>query len=443
VIFTLSEFAAACSGEMLGPDCALSSACIDSRKAVPGSLFFALQGSRADGHDFVDSAMSAGARAVVSRSGWSSGVILVRSVQAAMLDGSSAMRSRLRIPVIAVTGSSGKTTTREMIRTALSPVLDASSSRGNLNNALGLPLSILNLPPEAQAAVFELGMNSAGELTALGRVVRPDCTVVTNVGTAHIEFLGTRDCIAEAKAELLSQTSTSGFCVIPAGEPILERAAIQRGLEILRAGPGGDVWLEQDDGRTRVMPWGSALNLSVEGRHNYDDALLAMAVAWKLGVPIEKAAAALEGFTAVAGRGAVVSSGGMTILDESYNANPESMTACLEVLGSKPGRRIAVLGDMLELGERSRALHEELLRTADFMGMDRLILVGRRFGEAAAVMTRTCFACVGGWREVLPLLAGEQGPCTVLVKGSHAMQLDLLVDALRPEEKCSTGCCIR
>jgi UDP-N-acetylmuramoyl-tripeptide--D-alanyl-D-alanine ligase len=443
VIFTLSEFAAACSGEMAGSDHLLSAACIDSRLAGPDSLFFALAGSRADGHDFVDSALEAGARAVVSRSGWASGVILVHSVEDALLEGAAAMRSRLHIPVVAVTGSSGKTTTREMIRAALSAKFRAASSSGNLNNSIGLPLSILNLPPEAEAAVFELGMNHAGELAELGRVATPDCAVITSIGSAHIEFLGTREGIAAAKAELLEQTRPGGFCVIPSGEPLLEKAASLRGLEVLRAGAGGDVWLEERDSHPLALPWGIPLRLSIEGRHNYWNALIALAVAWRMGVQVEQAVDALAGFRPVDGRGTEFLAGVVTVIDESYNANPESMTACLDVLAARPGRRIAVLGDMLELGDLSASLHEDVLRKADGLGLDGLILVGLRFREARGVAQRTATTSVDGWKEALQLVEAIRLPCTVLVKGSHAMQLELLVEALRREGKCSTGCCTR
>jgi len=443
VNFTLAEFAAACSGRLMGPDGALDSACIDSRLAGPGALFFALRGSRVDGHDFVDPAIAAGARAVVSEDRWSTGVVLVGSVGRAMLDGASALRSRIRVPVIAVTGSSGKTTTREMIRAALSPTLKAFSSPGNLNNSLGLPLSIMNMPADSEAGVFELGMSAAGELTVLGGVARPDCTVVTNIGTAHIEFLGSREGIAAAKAELLLQTRQGGLCVIPVGEPILEEAASRRGLEPLRAGRGGDIWLEAEGEGFTALPWGVPLRLDGFGPHLRADALMALGVACRMGVPPDLAAAALEGFHPMHGRGEELAIGDLTILDESYNANPDSMIACLEALGERRGRKGAVLGDMLELGGFGRAAHEDVLRKADSIGLESLILVGPSFRRASAVLRLTPFSGARSWEDALGIVRKLAGPLTLLVKGSHAVQLDRLVGALVGEGGCSTGCCTR
>jgi|WetSurMetagenome_2_1015567.scaffolds.fasta_scaffold00170_30 UDP-N-acetylmuramoyl-tripeptide--D-alanyl-D-alanine ligase len=441
--FTLGDLALFSGGVMSGSDRALSQAVTDSRKAFPGSVFFALRGSRADGHEFVSGALALGAAAVVSRGEALEGTVRVASVEKALLDCASGMRSRMEFPVVAVTGSSGKTTTREMIRLALSPRYRAGASPGNLNNSIGLPLSLLNLDPSCDAAVVELGMNAPGELTLLGGIARPDVTVITNIGTAHIEFLGSREGIAAAKAELLAQTAEGGLCVIPSGEPLLDEAAASRGLRILRHGPGGDAWLDSSGPVPVAMPWGLPVRLRMPGLHNCGNAVCAALTASGLGIPAGRALEALSSLEPLEGRGSVFEAGRFRVIDESYNANPESMRACLSTLAGMPGNKAAVLGDMLELGPRSAAEHEELLRSADLLGLTALVLVGDGMASASPAASRTRVLLAHDWQGALEQLGRIGGELTLLVKGSHSIGLESLVEALRTEGKCCTGCCIR
>lgn len=444
--FLLSYIASATGGTLEGPDAMADGACVDSRLASSGMLFFAMPGVRTDGHAFVPEVLALGASAVVSSGPALSGTIRVRSVPDALLAAGSAVRSTLEGRVIAVTGSSGKTTTRELLSLALSPAYKTDSSRGNLNNRIGLPLSILNLDRDAGACILELGMNHAGEILELGSVARPDASVITNVGTAHIEFFDGHDSLAAAKAELLDTTARGGICVIPAGEPVLLEAARRNSLDCTTVGPEGDFRLVTDDSGARIEPLGVRVILSASGSHLLEDAALAIVAAMRLGVDPRDAAQAVESFAGLPGRGRIFVSRGMTIVDESYNANPDSMKACLEALSRRPGRRGAVLGDMLELGARSAELHSEVLEKAAECGLEFVLLVGPGMRDAAPALsgsgTRVEYA--DDPEDALERLSTVHSEgLRLLVKGSHSMGLDRIVEVLREEVRCSTGSCIR
>lgn len=434
--YSLSELASATGGVLTGPDKAVSGAFVDSREAAAGSVFFAMPGSRTDGHAFVREVLDSGSFAVVSSGSQAQGTIMVRSVPDALLAAGAAMRKLLRGMVAAVTGSSGKTTTRELLALALSASYRVDSSRGNNNNRIGLPLSILNLDQDAGAVVLELGMNHEGELRELGNVARPDATVITNVGSAHIEFFSGHDALARAKAELLETTAPGGFCVIPSGEPVLRDVASASGLAVRTFGPRGDFWLEKRDGECVLQPFGVRMNLFVPGDHLLTDAAMAVVCAAGMGVDPHAAARAQAPFTGLAGRGGTFSSRGMTVVDESYNANPDSMIACLEALSSRPGRKAAILGDMLELGEASGRLHTAVLEMAAGCGLELLILVGPSMRIASAAMegAPTVLSFADSPKGALDALSGygTEG-LVLLVKGSHSMGLDQLVEALRSE----------
>lgn len=437
--FTLSFAARAAGAPPPAEDAELSGACIDSREAGPGMLFFALAGTRADGHDYVGEVLASGGSAVVSREGWSGRVVRVGDVGGAMLEVARAIRAdwgegaaggRSPRRVIGVTGSSGKTTTRHLIEMALSTSMRACGTRGNQNNQIGLPLSVMNLDPNADVAVLEAGMNHEGELRTLGRVMAPDVSVVTCIGRAHLEYFGSLEAVARAKAELLEETGSGGLCFIPPGWRALEEAAASRSLRIWRVGPGGDSWLESSASGYTAMPWGLPLRLRARGRHFAEDALTALSVAAVLGADLRGAIEAMSSFEGLAGRGRRLAAGLLTIIDESYNANPDSMRACLESLAGEQGRRIAVLGDMLELGEDSGRMHEEVIRLASGLGLDLVVLVGAAFATAAG-RPGGGIVPVGTWEEALAVIEREAGQeATVLVKGSHAMHLDLMVERL-------------
>jgi UDP-N-acetylmuramoyl-tripeptide--D-alanyl-D-alanine ligase len=429
----LAELAEAVEGSYRGPSGAVAGrAVIDSRLAGRGCLFFALPGDRTDGHRFVGDVLDAGGAAVVSEDTGGSPVIAVDDVEAALTRAGGWARERISSPVIGLSGSSGKTTTRRMLELALGVRFFVAATEGNRNNQLGLPLTLLNLPESPEMVVLELGMNHSGELRELCRTARPTDSVITNIGLAHVEFLGSRDGIARAKAELLEGTAEGGFCVIPAGEPILDAAAGSAGLETVRTGTGGDRWLEPAPAGARLQPGGHPLELAVPGWHNLENALTAVTAAELMGVAPRDAIEAVSGYTGMPGRSSVTAVGSLRIMDESYNSNPDSAVACLRALAGLAGPDgVAVLGDMLELGSRAPELHREVLREADRLGLRRIVLVGGLFAAAADAAGSTETLVAGDWREAAELAreAALDGG-TVLVKGSRGLRLERVVELL-------------
>lgn len=406
---------------------------IDSRKAGKGSLFFALEGVHTDGHDFVDDVLRKGGMAVVSRGDRRRDTVVVQSVEKALLDAAQWRRDTVGSKVVAITGSSGKTTTRRLLIAALECRYTVYGTTGNLNNHIGLPLVLLNAPEEdADMMVLEMGMNHAGELLVLGGVSRPHHCLITNIGRAHMEFFTSVEGVARAKAEVIRTTAPEGFCVIPEGEDILSRTAEERCLDISSFGPGGDAWLDFDDSGSCVLkPWNIGMKLALSGRHNCVNAMAAVLMAHRLGVKPEDAVRAMEELVPSGGRGRIVRTDGLVILDESYNANPDSTLACLDVLGTTEGHRAAVLGDMYELGERAPRYHREVLLKAGETGLDLLILTGSIYASQLEGTGLTGAVTAADWREALTALRERAPrPCTVLVKGSNAMELGRLVRAL-------------
>lgn len=404
-------------------------AVIDSREARPGTLFFALSGKRVDGHSFVADVLGEGGAAVVSRDGFTGPVLEVDSVEEALLEAGSWARDSMEFPVLGLTGSSGKTTTRKMIAAALSLEYRTAGTRGNLNNHLGLPLTLLNTPEDTEFLVLEMGMNHPGEILRLGWAARPHHAVITCIGRAHMEFFDSLDGVARAKSELLETTLEGGIAVIPAENEILAGVASSRDLDVVTHGIGGDCWVEEG----RAMPWGIPLDLRFSGAHNMENALCAIAFAEKMGVDPFDAAAAVGRLEPSTGRGEVFTVQGRRVVDESYNANPDSTGACLRSASTFQGRRIAVLGDMLELGKNSPECHLETLALAFELGFDPVITVGSHYRAASgegcfpAVCTDSCSEAL----EQVRRLAGADS--TILVKGSNSVGLQALVDALRKE----------
>ena len=407
----------------------VSRAVIDSRKSCKDCLFFALSGSRTDGHAYVDDVIESGGIAVVSRGDRREGIVLVDDVEKALLDAAEWRRSTIGSRIIAITGSSGKTTTRLFLTAALESRFTVYSTSGNLNNHLGVPLTILNAPEkDADIIVLELGMNHAGELLHLGRIVSPADCLITNIGHAHMEFFDSMDDIARAKAELIRTTVSGGTCVMPAGEKILERTARAAGLKTRYFGDGSDAWFEQENGKYIVYPWKIEVKLQFRGSHNMMNAVSALLMSDTLGAQPRKAAGAIEKVTPVKGRGRVVKAGGLTIMDESYNANPESTLACLEVLEGVKGHRGAVLGDMRELGDDSPGYHVEILKRADNIGLDFIILTGDVYDSVKNTVTATDLYVAEDWKDALKILRNAApSECTVLVKGSNSLKLSELV----------------
>ncbi|MCK4807359.1 MAG: UDP-N-acetylmuramoyl-tripeptide--D-alanyl-D-alanine ligase [Candidatus Aegiribacteria sp.] len=413
-------------------DRVVTCAVIDSRDSSRDCLFFALEGKSTDGHLYVDSVLQDNGMAVVSRGDKREGIILVKSVEKALLDAAEWRRGSIRSRVIAITGSSGKTTTRLFLTAALECDYSVYSTRGNLNNHLGMPLTILNVPEEdPDIIILELGMNHAGELLLLGEIASPTDCLVTNIGHAHMEFFNTIDDIARAKAELIRTITPGGMCVIPVDEEILKSAAHYIGLNVRYFGDGGDAWFEEEDGTYIIYPWKKELRLQFEGRHNMMNAVSAVLMANAFNIQPDRAIRAITAVTPFKGRGRIVRVGGITILDESYNANPDSTGACLDVLERKEGKRGVILGDMRELGKGAPGFHREILKKADSIGLDFMILTGELYDSVKDTAVRTRVFIAEDWKEALRILRDTvPSECTVLVKGSNSLQLSELVRSM-------------
>ncbi len=447
----------------------ISRICTDSRADLQGALFVPLVGERYDGHAFLAEALGNGgamaavgqhdrlapelAEQLVSVSGkplW-----LVEDTLAAYQQLGRLWRRRFGGPVVAVTGSAGKTTTRELIRAALAPLGPVVASSGNDNNDVGAPLTLLRAEDGTAALVVEMGMRGPGEIGRLTRCAEPDVAVITNIGTAHIGRLGSREAIARAKCEILASLRPDGLLVIPAGDPLLEatlamgwggrvrRVALAEevaGFETNCAPPdrighldaaGTALTLHRGDGNP-LTGGAPAIRLPLPGRHNARNLLLALEVAEELGVGLD----ALTDLRVdlPGGRSHCRRLGAVEVLDETYNASPEAMLAALELLASRPGRRFAVLGTMLELGESSLDLHRRVGRRAAELGLDGLVIVDREaegaaMEEAAAPLAR--LVRVGSPQEAAaPLLEWLQPGDRLLLKASRGVALERLIPLL-------------
>jgi UDP-N-acetylmuramoyl-tripeptide--D-alanyl-D-alanine ligase len=438
--------------------------CTDSRRLQPGEVFIPLVGESFDGHSFVSSAIAAGARAVVLQRerldhgdpGALNAVLQLAEQRQCLLwsvaDTLEAYqllarraREQLAVPVVAVTGSAGKTTTRELIRAALAPLGPIWASSGNENNDIGVPLTLLGAAPEHRAVVVEMGMRGLGEIDRLSRTARPDVAVITNIGTAHIGRLGSREAIATAKCEITTALRPDGLVVIPAGDPLLD-AALARVWDgrVLRVALKGDTLATgtapadlsaalDDNGTAELtLPCGTRLPLPLSGRHNARNLLLAVAVAQELGVASETLAALTVDVPG--GRNRRLQLGGLTLLDETYNASPEAVLAALDLLAAQPGRRFAVLGTMLELGDQSLELHQRVAARAAALGLDGLVIVdagaeGAAMAEAAAAVPRLVVVSTPE-QAAAPLLHWLVPGDVLLLKASRGVALERLIPLL-------------
>ena len=426
----------------------LGKICTDSRSLTAGDFFIPLRGERFDGHCFLEVANRQGIQAaVIARNSdvsvppnlvhWLVDDTLEAYQQIACL-----IRRTFRCAVVAVTGSAGKTTTRELIRAALAPLGNIQASSGNNNNDVGVPLTLLGVEQHHAAAVIEMGMRGPGEIERLSRCAEPDIAVITNIGTAHIGRLGSREAIAAAKCEITASLSTKGLVVIPAGEPLLEealsrcwRGRVHRVALADDANPGDPAAddLGYFDPLTGHLQVGEhAYRCPLEGRHNARNFMLALSVARSLGVPAETLQE-LE-VDVPGGRNRRLQIGALTIMDETYNASPEAVLAALDLLATQPGRRFAVIGTMLELGHESVDLHRAVVEHAVALNLDGLIAVAT--GAEAQAM-RDAGSCLSHFQQVetpeqaaVPLKAWLQPEDIVLLKASRGIATERLLPLL-------------
>jgi len=390
---------------------------IDTRTLKQGEAFFAIRGDRFDGHDFLPAAMGAGAgvaivseEKLVSLGSLKLPLIVVRDVMEAMHRLAEVARVRSKAQIIAVTGSVGKTTTKEMLRTVLSPSGKVHAPVGSFNNHWGVPLTLARMPEDTKFGVFEIGMSHAGEITPLVKLVRPHVAMITAIAPAHIGAFETIDDIARAKAEIYTGVVPGGYALINHDDrryTLLRDLARKEGIEHLVSygqKRGSDFWLrklektaEGSKMNVRMKEREIDFEISVPGEHMALNSVGVLGAAVLLGAETEKTVDALSKVQAADGRGARYQLGGsgamgITIIDESYNANPTSMTAALEVLGNHDGvkthRRIAVLGDMLELGRQSRKYHEGLAKPLSASRADIVFLVGEEMESLAKILPK-------------------------------------------------------
>ncbi len=449
VYWTLRRIAQALGKQYVaGPrldDRPLSGISTDTRTIKRGDIFVALRGDNHDAHDWLIEARDAGAAAVIverpeATAGLGIPVLVVHDTRAALGLIARAWRRAWGGTVVAVGGSNGKTSTKEMLRAVLNARLDVHATASNQNNLIGVPLTLLSVPPHAHVAVVEVGTNAPGEIAQLRAICEPDIAVVTSIGEEHLEGLGDLEGVLREEAAVFADVSTA---VIPAHEDALFGAAQQHGVErIIRVGlDTGDVsassWSVGPDGFVQLSMDEVKIIVPMRGQHHGANAMLALAVAQLLGVPLTEAAQSLERMQVPAMRGGWETAGSLTIINDAYNANPPSMRAALALL-QQVGRgrqRVAVLGTMRELGQQSDAQHNAVARDAiDALnnGVDMVVAVGE-FATAFArvapndARVRTAETTEEAWTQLQPVLSRD---AMVLLKGSRGVRLEGLLPQL-------------
>ena len=432
----------------------VSGVCTDSRAVDPGSLFVALRGERFDAHDFVAAARSSGAAAVMVERwvpGLTAPVIQVPDTRRALGEIAHGWRQQFRLPLVAVTGSNGKTTVKEMIASIFAAQVGEAArlaTRGNLNNDVGVPMTLLRLGADHRLAVVELGMNHPGEIAWLAEVARPTVALVNNAQREHQEFLASVEATARENGSALQALDANGVAVYPGDDPA--HTPIWRGLARPRRslefglsadGRGIDGLPLAVSAAPDSMPEGFEINiggaarrvmLQIDGAHNVRNALAAAACAQAAGVGLDDIVRGLEAFRPAPGRLVRHTLGsGATLIDDSYNANPDSVLAAIALLAARPAPRVLILGDMGEVGENGPAWHHEVGERAAQEGIDHLLLAGAASVEAA----RGFGARAEHFGEDVDALAARAGSlavagATLLVKGSRFMRMERVVRAL-------------
>ena len=466
---TLKEVAAACGGVLHGdPELQITSIVTDSRKAGAGALFAAIKGARVDGHSFIPTVKDQGAECVLCEKAPSVDIpyILVDSTLIALKGIAEYYRSLFTIPFIGITGSVGKTSTKEFISAVLAQKFKVHKTAGNFNNELGVPLTLFGLDETHEAAVIEMGISGFGEMTRLSKMVRPDISVITNIGYCHLENLGDRDGVLKAKTEMFTYLRENGTIILCHDDDKLSTVTDYKGITPIFYGTGDDEFraenivergllgidctlihgLSRDKSRSDYAipqsPDGDSslyqrepemkidVTIPTMGRHNVLNALAAMAVGVTLGLTADEIKRGIESFQNVGSRNHIIKTDAYTVIDDCYNANPTSTKAGLNTLSKLPGRTVAVLGDMKELGANELSLHREVGAYAKEIGIDLLVAVGplskataEGYGDGA-VYFEDVDGCIASIKGLL-----KNGD-TVLVKASHSMHFERIVEVL-------------
>ena len=449
---TLENIAAAAGGSFHGnagdARREITEVVTDSRQASPGCLFIAIKGERADGHSFISQVWEKGALCVLcerqpdTESGnW----ILVDSTLEAIKKIARFYRDQLDIKVVGITGSVGKTSTKEVIASVLKEKYRTLKTQGNFNNELGLPLTVFRLRDEDEIAVLEMGISDFGEMTRLAKIAKPQTCVITNIGTCHLENLSDRDGVLKAKTEIFQYLRPDGYIVLNGDDDKLSTVVEYKGIRPVFFGldKNRDVYADEIVNRglkgvsCRIHLGGDAFSVLVPmpGIHMVYNALAAAAVGRIYGLTTEEIKKGIESLEAISGRFKMIETDSLLIVDDCYNANPMSMKASLDVLHDGAGRRVAILGDMGELGENEIALHREVGAHAASCGIDACVCVGslaRHMAEAAREADPEFPVFYEETRESLLENLGRyiQKGDTVLVKASHFMKFEEVVKAL-------------
>ena len=447
--FTLKEITEITGGEYFGPAEMLNKKTagitIDSRNVQPGNLFVPIVGERFDGHSFIASAAEKGAVASLSQNDgeWNCPIVKVSSTEAAFRALAGAYRRRFDIPVIGVTGTVGKTTTKELIASVLGERFDTLKNQGNLNNQTGVPLTLFRLEEKHGAAVVEMGTNHFGEIKSLADIVRPTIGVITNIGESHIEYLGSRDGILREKADVFSNIGENGRAIVNGDDDKLctLRGKINNlitygfGMDNhIRALDVVDMGLEGSEFTAVYGDKSLRLKVPAPGRHMIMNAMCAMAVGLTLGMDEDEIVRGVGGYVPAAGRMDIIKGKSITVLSDAYNASPTSMKGSVDIACRAEGRSVLILGDMLELGENASMYHYQVGCHAAEAGADLLLSVGElsreinRGAKDSGVETMH-FAALDELISKLPEII--QPGDTVLVKASHCMGLEKASEYLK------------
>ena len=427
---TLSEIADACCGIYCGDpaflDCEVSSVAIDSRKVVKDTHFVAIKGARVDGHSFIPQVMEAGALCSLSEQDLGDvdyPYIRVSSCTEALKDLAEHYRRSLDIKVVGITGSVGKTSTKEMIASVLSEKYNVLKTEGNFNNEIGLPLTVFNIREEHEVAVLEMGISHFGDMKPLAKIARPDVCVITNIGYAHLENLGTRDGILKEKSSMTDYMNPKGSVIFNGDDDKL------KGLK--------GTYAEFVTPTSRFHA-----HISIPGDHMIYNALAGVAVGYALGMNNDEIARGIEKLVPIAGRNNLIEAKHYTIIDDCYNANPASMKSSLDVLAYADTRKVAILGDMGELGADELAMHREVGAYAAFKNTDVLVCIGALSKDMAEAAKETVLATEKNMKvfhfdtkedfyQNMGQILKEND--TILVKASHFMEFPEIVKKLSEE----------
>ena len=449
---TLREITAACGGTYFGdPESTakeVSSVVIDSRKVTQDSLFVAIRGARVDGHTFIPQTIEAGALCALSEEPLGEVTfpyILVDSCTQALKDLAEHYRKSLDIKVVGISGSVGKTSTKEMIASVLSQKYNVLKTEGNFNNEIGVPLTIFNLREEHEIAVLEMGINHFGEMTRLAKMARPDICVITNIGVAHMELLGSRDGILKAKTEMFQYMNPDGTIIFNGDDDKLITYSPENGITPIYFGLGENSSYRAEQiannglrgtNATFVTPKSRfSAHISIPGEHMVHNALAGIAVGYALGMSDAEIKAGIEALIPLAGRNHLIETNTYTIIDDCYNANPISMKASIDVLSKADTRTVAILGDMGELGAKEKEMHYDVGQHTATAGIHVLICIGTLSEELARGAKETgCNIQIYHYPDQEHFFAEMSSILekndTILVKASHAMAFEKIVKKL-------------